>query len=108
MWLKSALFQTLIQLGGAFGLSLTTVISSSFTAQAEAAGQTGTDALLPGLHAAFWLGAGLSGASLVLAAVALRGMGAIGKGMKRKKAEGGVAEEGKAGSGPPSSKDEKR
>jgi hypothetical protein len=36
-------------------------------------------ARLNGLHAAFWLAAGCSFAALVVALIALRGMGTIGK-----------------------------
>ena len=80
--LVTALFQTLVQLGGAFGLAVTTVISDSYQNKALAAGKSATDAILDGLHAAFWLGGGCSFIALILALVMLRGMGAIGNGVK--------------------------
>ena len=78
-----ALFQTLVQLGGAIGLALTTVIADAYQTKGLAAGQSGPQALLSGLHAAFWLGGGCSLTALVLAAVTLRGMGTIGRGEKK-------------------------
>lgn len=84
-----ALFQTLVQLGGAFGLALTTVISDTYQKQAVATGHSTIESLLSGLHAAFWLGAGFSFASLLLAMVMLRGMGSMGV----KKKTPGQAEE---------------
>ncbi|ORY33741.1 efflux protein [Naematelia encephala] len=78
-----ALFQTLVQIGGSFGLSLTTVISDSYQSKALNAGKSSVDAELQGIHAAFWLGAGCSFGALIIAAVMLRGMGTIGRGVKR-------------------------
>jgi len=76
---RAALFQTLVQLGGSFGLALTTVISATYQNKALHAGEDKTSAQLNGLHAAFWLAAGCSFAALVVALIALRGMGTIGK-----------------------------
>ena len=75
-----ALFQTLIQLGGAFGLAITTVIATAYENKALSQGKQAIPALLEGLHAAFWLSAGISFLALAVAIVALRGMGTIGKG----------------------------
>jgi len=83
----SALFQTLLQLGGSFGLALTTVISASYQTKALKAGRPAIDALLSGLHAAFWLGAGASFGALLLALVMLRSMGTYGKGGKKEPAK---------------------
>ena len=77
--LTLALFQTLVQLGGSFGLAFTTVISTSYQIKARNRGENPVDAQLKGIHAAFWLGAGCSFAALIVALVALRGMGTIGK-----------------------------
>ncbi|WVQ71574.1 hypothetical protein IAR50_001114 [Cryptococcus sp. DSM 104548] len=78
-----ALFQTLIQLGGSFGLAVTSVISDVQNQKALAQGKSETQSLLVGLHAAFWLGAAMSFTALLIAVVSLRGMGTIGKGVKR-------------------------
>lgn len=74
-----ALFQTLVQLGGSFGLAFTTVINQAISARSTEQGKTPDEARLDGLHAAFWLGAGCSFVALIIAIVMLRGMGAIGK-----------------------------
>lgn len=78
-----ALFQTLIQLGGSFGLAVTSVISNVQNQKALMAGKDEIEARLTGLHAAFWLGAAMSFTALVIALIALKGMGTIGKGAKR-------------------------
>ncbi len=78
----SALFQTLVQ-GGAIGQALTTVMAEAYQTKGLNAGKAPTDALLFGLHAAFWLGAGCSFAALIMALVMLRGIGIIGKGVKK-------------------------
>lgn len=78
-----ALFQTLIQLGGSFGLAVTSVISDVQNQKALRAGKDEIEALLTGLHAAFWLGAGMSFTALIIALIALKGMGTVGKGAKR-------------------------
>ncbi|KAL7425106.1 hypothetical protein Q5752_000794 [Cryptotrichosporon argae] len=72
-----ALFQTLVQLGGAFGLAVTSVIEAAYQTSALARGEDSVDALLSGLHAAFYLAAGCSFAALLIAAVALRGLGTV-------------------------------
>lgn len=74
-----ALFQTLVQLGGAFGLAITTVISDAYDKKSLAAGVDRLNSELNGLHAAFWLGAGTSFVAVAVAVIMLRGMGAIGK-----------------------------
>lgn len=89
-----AVFQTLIQLGGSFGIAITTVISTAYNERALHAGLAPVDAQLEGLHAAFWLGAGCSLSALIIAMVMLRGMGAIGK---VKKEEAVAAESAGAG-----------
>ncbi|OWZ80201.1 efflux protein [Cryptococcus neoformans Bt85] len=78
-----ALFQTLIQLGGSFGLAVTSVISNVQNQKALMAGKDEIEARLTGLHAAFWLGAAMSFTALVIALIALKGMGTIGRGAKR-------------------------
>lgn len=73
-----AVNQTMLQLGGAFGLALTSVIAASYNQKSLDAGVPELDARLNGIHAAFWLGAGCSFTALAIAAVMLRGMGTIG------------------------------
>lgn len=74
----AAVNQTMLQLGGAFGLALTSVIAASYNQKSLDAGVPELDARLNGIHAAFWLGAGCSFTALAIAAVMLRGMGTIG------------------------------
>ncbi|WVQ78029.1 hypothetical protein IAT38_000110 [Cryptococcus sp. DSM 104549] len=92
-----ALFQTLIQLGGSFGLAVTSVISDVQRLRALARGLDSVSAQLEGLHAAFWLGAAMSFTALVIAGVALRGMGTIGKGVKRSGGKGKAGEKTEGG-----------
>lgn len=73
----AALFQTLLQLGASFGLTLTTVIATATTERATAAGKEHVDALLEGFHASFWLSAALCFTALLLALVTLRGIGIV-------------------------------
>lgn len=80
-----ALFQTMLQLGGAFGLAITAVINTSYRDKALDRGVEKVAATLTGLHSAFWLAAGCSFSALILAMVALRGMGTIGRGSKGSK-----------------------
>jgi hypothetical protein len=82
-----AVFQTLVQLGGSFGLAFTTLINVAISRKSLDAGKSAAVARLDGLHAAFWLGAGCSFGALILAMVMLRGMGAIGKFKKIPKGE---------------------
>lgn len=58
-------------------------------------GDAPIDAQLKGLHAAFWLGAGCSFGALIVALIALRGMGTIGKVKKVQEPETEVEQEGK-------------
>jgi len=71
-----------VQLGGSFGLALTTVISTSYRNRALGNGVDAVAAQLEGLHAAFWLAAGCSFSAFIVALIALRGMGTIGKNKK--------------------------
>jgi MFS family permease len=87
-----AVFQTLVQLGGSFGLAFTTLINVAISQKSLDAGKSTEVARLDGLHAAFWLGAGCSFGALILAMVMLRGMGAIGKFKKVPKLEEGEEE----------------
>lgn len=75
----------MLQLGGAFGLAITAVINTSYRDKALDRGVERVAATLTGLHSAFWLAAGCSFSALILAMVALRGMGTIGRGSKGSK-----------------------
>lgn len=88
-----AVFNTMLQLGGAFGLSLTTVISEAYRKKAVARGASEAASILSGLHAAFWLGAGFAFAALILAVVSLRGMGKFGSKSKTEQAPAAATEE---------------
>ena len=77
MTLTAALFQTLVQLGGSFGLSVTSVIGNQVRDQSSAAGNDDVTALLIGEHAAYYTSAAFSFAALLLAGVMLRGLGII-------------------------------
>ena len=87
-----AVFQTLVQLGGSFGLAFTTVVNQAISSKSTEQGKSADVARLDGLHAAFWLGAACSFAALILALVMLRGMGAIGKFKKIEAAKATMAE----------------
>lgn len=73
----AALFQTLLQLGGSFGLTLTSVIATAYQNKALARGVEEVDALLEGLHASFWLSAACAFTALALAAATLHGIGIV-------------------------------
>ncbi|WWD15846.1 hypothetical protein CI109_100270 [Kwoniella shandongensis] len=94
-----ALFQTLLQLGGSFGLAITSVISDVEQTKALQRGETPTHSLLVGLQASFWLGAAMSFLALIIAMIALRGMGTIGRGVKRSKKKEVVVNEEEEGEG---------
>jgi Na+-transporting methylmalonyl-CoA/oxaloacetate decarboxylase gamma subunit len=67
--------------------ALTTVISASYQSRALSRGLEAIPALLEGIHAAFWLGAGFSFSAMFIGVVMLRGMGTIGKVKKDEKEE---------------------
>ncbi|EIW69628.1 hypothetical protein TREMEDRAFT_30643 [Tremella mesenterica DSM 1558] len=89
-----ALFQTLVQLGGSFGLAFTTLINQSIYDDRISSGISESLALLDGLRVAFWLGAAFCFLAFLVAAIMLRGMGKIGKGVKRKHDKEGKLGEG--------------
>lgn len=74
-----ALFQTLVQLGGALGLAFVAVVQTSIQRKALDRGVEPVAALLQGLHGSFWFAAGTSFAAMLIAAVVLRKMGRYGK-----------------------------
>ncbi|WVR05116.1 hypothetical protein IAU60_002128 [Kwoniella sp. DSM 27419] len=74
----AALFQTLIQLGGSFGISITSLLGYIQQNKALTAGMDVIDARLVGLQAAFWLGASMSFLAAVVALVASAGTGRLG------------------------------
>ncbi|BEJ12831.1 hypothetical protein CspHIS471_0300050 [Cutaneotrichosporon sp. HIS471] len=73
-----ALFQTLVQLGGALGLALTSVIATSERQKALDKGMDYIDALHKGLSASFWLSAALNFTVCIIALIILRGLGIVG------------------------------
>lgn len=82
-----AVFQTLVQLGGALGLAFVGVVQSSVMRREAAKGADYITSLLKGLHGAFWFGAGTSFAALIIAVVVLRGMGTYGGKTKKGESE---------------------
>lgn len=87
-----ALFQTLVQLGGALGLAFVGVVQTSLQRKAEARGVEPVAALLEGLHGSFWFAAGASFASMLIAAIVLKKMGRYGQ--KKKSVAGSEGSEG--------------
>ncbi|WRT67058.1 uncharacterized protein IL334_004024 [Kwoniella shivajii] len=84
-----ALFQTLLRLGGSFGLAITSVIADVERNKAYSRGEERIQGYLKGLHAAFWLSAAMSFTGLIVGLVALRGLGILGKAKKDNKNEDG-------------------
>jgi hypothetical protein len=89
----------LLQLGGSFGLAITSVIANSVQNKALKQGKPLLVAELDGLHASFWTGAAFSFVALLIALVFLRGMGTIGKNMQKAKEETERGENGGEGEG---------
>ncbi|TXT15777.1 hypothetical protein VHUM_00280 [Vanrija humicola] len=84
-----ALFQTMVQLGGAVGLAFASVIATNIQAKQVQRGKSAFDALVRGLHGAFWFAAAVCFAALIIAAVMLRGLGTYGSKGKAKSVSGG-------------------
>ncbi|KAL1411290.1 hypothetical protein Q8F55_002241 [Vanrija albida] len=72
-----ALWQTILQLGGSFGLTFTSVAATSVREKWQARGLDHVDAIHRGLQAAFWLSSALSLLALVIAAASLHGIGLV-------------------------------
>lgn len=66
-----------MQLGGALGLAFVSVVQTSLQKKALARGDDPVDALLEGLHGAFFFAAGASFTALLIATVVLRNMGSF-------------------------------
>ncbi|BEJ15318.1 hypothetical protein CspHIS471_0410850 [Cutaneotrichosporon sp. HIS471] len=81
-----AVFQTLVQLGGALGLAFVGVVQTSIARKEQAKGVDHVTALLHGLRGAFWFGAAAAFTAGLIALVVLRGMGTYGATAKSKKA----------------------
>lgn len=87
--LTAAVFQTLVQLGGALGLAFVGVVQTSVTRNELKKGADHVSALLKGLHGSFWFGAAASFTAMIIALTVLRGMGTYGgKGKGEAKGEG--------------------
>lgn len=82
-----ALFQTLLQLGGSFGLTLTSVMATTYSNKARARGEDEIDSILKGLQASFWLAAGLAFTAFIIAVIFLRGIGIVSQIEQRKNKE---------------------
>ena len=70
--LASGLINTAAQVGGALGLAVLATLSASRTAGLSQAGESAAEALIGGYHLAFWIGAALVVASIVVAATVLQ------------------------------------
>ncbi|KAL1410774.1 hypothetical protein Q8F55_001716 [Vanrija albida] len=79
-----ALFQTMVQLGGAVGLAFASVIATNLQSKHLDKGKSAFDSLVYGLHGAFWFAAATCFAALLIAAVMLRGLGTYGSKGKAK------------------------
>ncbi|WVQ98641.1 hypothetical protein IAU59_005772 [Kwoniella sp. CBS 9459] len=74
-----ALLQTIIQLGGSFGISITSVLADIQQNKHLSKGYGLEESKLQGLKAAFWLGSATCFVGAIVAVVALHGMGSVGK-----------------------------
>ncbi|OCF39472.1 efflux protein [Kwoniella heveanensis CBS 569] len=91
----SALLQTIIQLGGSFGISITSVLADVQQNKYLARGYGLEESKLQGLKAAFWLGSATCFAGMIVAVLALHGLGRVGKEETKSEEglEGGTREE---------------
>jgi predicted MFS family arabinose efflux permease len=71
--LASGLLNTTAQVGGALGLAVLATVSASHSAHLAATGTPTATALTSGYHLAFWIGAALTAAAILVALTALRG-----------------------------------
>ncbi|KAH7332782.1 MFS general substrate transporter [Rhizoctonia solani] len=96
--LAGGIFNTLNQLGTAFGLSIASVVNNSVHQSALHSSGDELGSLLRGYRAAFWTCFGFGMAALVLTLIFLRGIGIVGhspksganEGEERSKEQGGV------------------
>jgi hypothetical protein len=70
--LASGLVNTTAQVGGALGLAVLATLSASRSDKLTASGTSSDAALTSGYHLAFWIGAGLVLAAIVVALTVLR------------------------------------
>ncbi len=71
--LASGLLNTTAQVGGALGLAVLATVSASHSTHLAATGTPTATALTSGYHLAFWIGAALTAAAILVALTALRG-----------------------------------
>ncbi len=74
--LASGLINTTAQVGGAFGLAVLATLATSRSERLLAEGEGVASALTSGYHLAFWVGAALVAAAIVVALVVVRGSAA--------------------------------
>jgi EmrB/QacA subfamily drug resistance transporter len=70
--LASGLVNTTAQVGGALGLAVLATLSASRSDALQAGGHASAEAMTGGYHLAFWIGAGLVAAAIVVAYTVLR------------------------------------
>jgi EmrB/QacA subfamily drug resistance transporter len=70
--LASGLVNTTIQVGGALGLAVLATVSTTRSAHLMRSGHSVASALTSGYHLAFWIGAGLVAAAIIVAVGVLR------------------------------------
>lgn len=92
-----ALWQTILQLGGSFGLTFTSVAATSVREKWISRGLDHVDALHRGLQAAFWLSSALSLLALVIAASTLHGIGLVSQAGEKQVGDKPVKESREAG-----------
>ncbi|WWD01485.1 hypothetical protein V866_008429 [Kwoniella sp. B9012] len=75
----SGLFQSMLRLGIAVGLSLMSIINTSVKSNNLAKGKDEIESLLKGLQSGFWLSAAACWLGVFVVATALKGLGTVGK-----------------------------
>ncbi|WVF72288.1 hypothetical protein IAT40_007100 [Kwoniella sp. CBS 6097] len=88
-----ALLQTIIQLGGSFGISITSVLADIQQNKYLARGYGAEESKLEGLKAAFWLGSATCFAGVIVAVLALHGLGRVAKVDKGEESSEGTEEQ---------------
>ncbi|WWC90113.1 uncharacterized protein L201_005046 [Kwoniella dendrophila CBS 6074] len=82
-----ALLQTMMRLGGSFGLAVTSVLNDVTRNKSLEKALGALESYLKGLQSAFWLSAAVSWLAMLVALISLRGLGILGKDKEEEKAE---------------------